>query len=138
MRLHDPILLVEDDQVDQKAIQRAFHDLKIVNPITIARNGKEALAHLRESETKRPCLILLDLRMSVMSGIEFLEAVKKDEHLKLIPVVVLTTSKEDQDLTRSFALGAAGYMVKPVDYTQFLNVVKTIHLYWVLSLTPPM
>lgn len=137
MNPHCPILLAEDDKIDQKSVQRAFQDLKISNPLVIVQNGQEALAHLKDAKNKRPCLILLDLRMPVMSGLEFLEAVKKDEAFKLIPVVALTTSHEDQDLKQSFALGAAGYMVKPVDYKKFLEVVRTIHLYWILSLTPP-
>lgn len=137
MNLHSPILLVEDDKLDQKSVQRAFGDLKIVNPLIIVQNGQEALSHLKEAKNKRSCLILLDLRMPIMSGIEFLKEVKEDEVLKLIPVVVLTTSHEDQDLKESFELGAAGYMVKPVDYQKFLEVVRTIHLYWILSLTPP-
>ena len=137
MKPHYPILLVEDDKIDQKTVQKSFHDLNIVNPLTITQNGKEALELLKDSKKKCPCLVLLDLRMPVMSGLEFLKEVKQDEVLKLIPVVVLTTSKEDIDLKESFALGAAGYMVKPVDYKKFLEVVRTIHLYWILSLTPP-
>lgn len=137
MNPHCPILLAEDDKIDQKSVQRAFVDLRISNPLVIVQDGQEALDHLKDSKNKRPCLILLDLRMPVMSGIEFLEAVKKDEVLKLMPVVVLTTSKEDEDLKQSFELGAAGYIVKPVDYKQFVEVVRTIHLYWSLSLTPP-
>lgn len=134
---HDTILLAEDDKIDQKSVQRAFADLKISNPLVIVQDGQQALAYLKDAKNRRPCLILLDLRMPVMSGIEFLEAIKKDEILKSIPVVVLTTSKEDQDLKQSFELGAAGYIVKPVDYKKFLEVIRTIHLYWILSLTPP-
>lgn len=137
MNPHCPVLLAEDDKIDQKSVQRAFGDLKIGNPLVIVQNGQEALDHLKDAKKKQPCLILLDLRMPVMSGLEFLEEVKKDEILKLIPVVVLTTSHEDTDLKQSFALGASGYMVKPVDYKQFVEVIRTIHLYWILSLTPP-
>ena len=103
---HRPILLVEDDKIDQKTVQKAFHDLNIVNPLTITQNGKEALELLKDSKKKSPCLILLDLRMPVMSGLEFLKEVKQDEVLKLITVVVLTTSKEDSDLKESFAFAA--------------------------------
>ncbi len=118
-------------------MQRAFKDLKITNPLVIVENGKETLDYLKNSGNKPPCLILLDLNMPVMNGIEFLRAAKKDQNLNGIPVVVLTTSKEEQDETESFKLGVAGYMIKPVDYKQFVEVIKTVHLYWTLSITPP-
>lgn len=137
MNLHDPILLVEDDKIDQKSVLRAFHDLKIANPLVIVQNGQEAIAYLEDTQNKQPCLIVLDLRMPVMSGLECLEIIKKTDHLKRIPVVVLTTSKDDQDLKQSFNLGVVGYMVKPVDYQKFIEMVRTIHIYWILSLTPP-
>ena len=132
-----PILFAEDDKLDQKSMQRAFKDLKITNPLVIVENGKEALDYLKNSGNKSPCLILLDLNMPIMNGIEFLRAAKKDQNLNGIPVVVLTTSKEEQDETESFQLGVTGYMIKPVDYKQFVEVIRTIHLYWTLSITPP-
>lgn len=138
MTPHCPILLAEDDKIDQKSVRRAFHDLKIANPLVVVQDGDEALAHLKDQKNKPPCLILVDLRMPVMSGLEFLATVKQDEVFRLIPVVVLSTSNEDQDLKQSFALGAAGYMLKPIDYKKFVEVVRTIHLYWTLSLTPPL
>lgn len=137
MNPHDPILLVEDDKIDQKSVQRAFHDLKIVNPLVVVQNGREAIDYLNDAEHKQPCLILMDLRMPIMSGLECLEILKKTENLKRIPVVVLTTSKDDQDLKQSFNLGVVGYMVKPVDYQKFVEMVRTIQVYWILSLTPP-
>lgn len=137
MNPHDPILLVEDDKIDQKSVLRAFHDLKIGNPLVIVQNGQEAISYLEDKNNKQPCLILLDLRMPIMNGLECLEVLKKTEYLKRIPVVVLTTSKDDQDLKRSFSLGVVGYMVKPVDYQKFIEMVRTIHVYWILSLTPP-
>src|SRR3989338_3735327 len=137
MKSTDPILLAEDDRIDQEAIQRAFSDLKIVNPLVIVQNGQEALEYLGSAGNRRPCVILLDLRMPIMSGLEFLEKIKEDKDLKIIPVVVLTTSSSDQASTRSFELGAAGCMVKPVDYQKFVEVVRTLHSYWSLSLTPP-
>lgn len=133
-----PILLAEDDQVDQKSIKRAFNDVKIVNPLVIAENGQEALHYLKDSSKEYPCLILLDLNMPVMNGIEFLHVIKADDELKIIPVVVLTTSKEDQDRVASFKLSVAGYMLKPVNYQDFVEIIRTIDLYWKLSSPHPL
>ncbi|PCH49058.1 MAG: two-component system response regulator [Flavobacteriaceae bacterium] len=130
------ILVVEDDLVDIMTIKRAFKDIKITNPIIICHNGLEALEYLKKPLNKRPGLILLDINMPKMNGIEFLEVIKKDKEFKSIPVVVLTTSKAEQDKMESFNLGIAGYMIKPVDYLQFVETVKTIHLYWTLSELP--
>ena len=131
-----PILLAEDDKVDAMTVKRALRDLKVTNPLIIVENGEEALEYLRDPNKAKPGIILLDLNMPKMNGIEFLEIAKKDDKIKRIPVVVLTTSKEDQDKIESFNLGVAGYMIKPVDYLQFVEVVKTIHLYWTLSELP--
>ncbi len=117
-------------------VQRALKEIKITNQLDIAGDGEEALAHLKDSENERPCIILLDLNMPRMNGIEFLQVVKKDPTLRGIPVIVLTTSRDEQDKTDSFNLGVAGYMVKPVDYQQFVEVVRTIDLYWTLSQLP--
>ena len=136
MKNKKPILLVEDDVVDQMTVQRAMKDLHMTNRLDIAGNGEEALVHLRHGEKERPCIILLDLNMPRMNGIEFLRVIKRDESLKHIPVVVLTTSKEENDKIESFKLGVAGYMVKPVDYMGFVDVVRTIKLYWTLSELP--
>lgn len=136
MRSKKPVLLVEDDQIDVMAIKRAFKVIKITNRLNVANNGEEALAYLRNSENEKPCIILLDLNMPKMNGIEFLTIAKQDELLRKIPVVVLTTSREDQDKADSFNLGISGYMVKPVDYKRFVEVVKTIDLYWTLSELP--
>lgn len=132
----DIILLAEDDRIDQKSVQRAFKDLQITNPLIVVQNGEEALEFLHDSDKPIPCLILLDLRMPVMDGLECLEKIKQDDALRVIPVVILTTSEEDHDTLRSFELGAAGYMVKPVNYEKFIRVIRTISLYWTLSLTP--
>ena len=136
MRSKKPVLLVEDDQIDVMAIKRAFKVIKITNRLNVANNGEEALAYLRNSENEKPCIILLDLNMPKMNGIEFLTIAKQDELLRKIPVVVLTTSREDQDKADSFNLGISGYMVKPVDYKRFVEVIKTIDLYWTLSELP--
>ena len=136
MKINTSILLVEDNHIDVITIQRALKDLHITNHLDIVGNGVEALTFLRNPENKKPGIILLDLNMPKMNGIEFLKAVKQDDNLKMIPVIVLTTSKEERDKVNSFKLGAAGYMIKPVDYHQFLKVIKTIDLYWTLSELP--
>lgn len=131
-----PILLVEDDQVDAMTVRRALKELHVLNQLDHAENGEDALAHLRKDERNRPCLILLDLNMPVMNGIEFLQAMKDDRDLRRIPVVVLTTSEEQKDKIDSFDLGVAGYMRKPVDYRQFVDMIRSIDAYWTLSELP--
>ena len=130
------ILLIEDDKIDVITIKRAFKELKITNPLNVCENGLEGLEYLQNSVNDRPRIILLDLNMPKMNGIEFLQERQKDKFIKLIPVVVLTTSKAEQDKVESFNLGVAGYMIKPVDYLQFVDVIKTINLYWTLSELP--
>ncbi len=136
MRSSKPILLVEDDKVDAMTVTRALKEINVTNRLDITNNGEEALAFLRNLEHEKPGIILLDLNMPKMNGIEFLQVAKNDTDLKKIPVVVLTTSKEEQDKVDSFNLGVAGYMIKPVDYLQFVEVVRTIDLYWTLSELP--
>ena len=136
MRSSKPILLIEDDNVDVMTVERVFKDLKIANQLVSTSNGEQALDYLRTNGNKKPCVILLDLNMPKMNGTEFLKIVKKDESLKKIPVVVLTTSSQQQDVVESFKLGAAGYMVKSVDYGKFVETIRTINLYWTLSELP--
>jgi CheY-like chemotaxis protein len=131
-----PLMVVEDDQVDVMTIRRALKEIAVVNQIIQLENGEEALAYLRYPKKEKPCLILLDLNMPIMNGVEFLHAVKGDDHLKRLPVVVLTTSEEQQDKVNSFNLGVAGYMAKPVDYRQFVEVMRSIDRYWTLSEMP--
>ncbi|HYG35170.1 MAG TPA: response regulator [Clostridia bacterium] len=130
------ILLVEDDDVDAKTVKRALRELSLTNPLVWVTNGEEALAWLRDPANGHPGIILLDLNMPVMSGIEFLQVAKQDERLRRIPVVVVTTSALEADKLASFDLSVAGYMIKPVDYAQFVEVVRAINLYWTLSETP--
>ncbi len=137
MRNLKPILLVEDDSVDAMTVRRAFKDLKVMNKLVHVLNGEEALNHLRaERNGGMPCIILLDLNMPRMNGVEFLKIVKADDVLKLIPAVVFTTSQEDRDVIESFRLGIAGYIVKPVDYKKFVEAMRTVDLYWTLSELP--
>ncbi|MBP9601756.1 MAG: response regulator [Lutibacter sp.] len=130
------ILLVEDDKIDVMTMKRALSELKIVNPVVVCENGLEALNYLNNTEHKTPGIILLDLNMPKMNGLEFLQQRILNDVLKRIPTVVLTTSKDEQDKIESFNLGVAGYMIKPVDYMQFVEIVKTIDLYWTLSEIP--
>ena len=131
MRNLKPVLLVEDDKVDVMTVKRAFKELDIPNHLAEAGNGEEGLEYLKDNDN--PCLILLDLNMPRMNGIEFLEEVKKDEYLRLIPVVVLTTAKDPKDKADSYSRGVAGYMVKPVDYQHFVEMVRALNQYWTLN-----
>ena len=137
MRNSKPILLVEDDSVDVMTVKRALKDLEVTGELIPTGDGEEALAYLRDEGNAKPRVILLDLNMPRMNGTEFLKIVKADESLKKIPVIVLTTSNSEQDVAMSFELGAAGYMVKSVDYKKFMEIIKTIDLYWTLSKLPP-
>jgi CheY-like chemotaxis protein len=115
---------------------RALKEIHVTNPLINVENGEEALAYLRDRESEKPCIILLDLNMPIMNGIEFLQVVKQDEQFRRIPVVVLTTSEEQQDKLNSFNMGVAGYMAKPVDYRQFVEVMRSIDAYWTISEMP--
>jgi CheY-like chemotaxis protein len=136
MRNSQPILLVEDDKVDVMTVKRALKDLNIKNQLVSTANGEEALEYLNNNGNNKPCIILLDLNMPKMNGIEFLTIVKADEALKKIPVVVLTTSSQQQDIVESFKLSVAGYIVKSVDYAEFTEAISTINMYWTLSKLP--
>lgn len=136
MKSKKPILLVEDDEVDVMTVKRSLKDLKVSNRLDVAGNGEEAVEFLNEPQNDLPCLVLLDINMPRMNGIEFLRIIKRDDRLKKIPVVVLTSSSEDQDKMDSFGLGIAGYMVKPADYQKFVEVIRAIDFYWTLSELP--
>jgi CheY-like chemotaxis protein len=131
-----PILLVEDDRVDAMTVKRAIRQIKMHHSLIHAENGEEALEYLKNPSNEKPWIILLDLNMPKMNGIEFLQVAKRDEVLKSIPVVILTTSKEQQDRIESFKFGVAGYMIKPVDYSQFVEMMQAIKMYWTLSQQP--
>ncbi len=136
MRNSRPILLAEDDKVDAMTVRRAFKELKVGNPLVHTINGEETLRYLKSNGNPRPCVILLDLNMPKMNGIEFLKVIKADDALKSIPVIVLTTSKEEQDKIESFKLSVAGYIIKSVDYKKFVDAIRVIDLYWTLSELP--
>lgn len=135
------ILLVEDDKIDVMNVQRSFKRANITNPIYVAGNGLEALEILRgESEEiempKLRRLILLDLNMPKMGGIEFLEELRKDPELRPIPVIVLTTSDQERDRVEAYNLNVAGYILKPVTFVQFAEVMAALNRYWTLSEIP--
>lgn len=136
MRKRHDVLLVEDDAVDAQTVVRAFKKLGIQNKIIRAENGEDALDLLTESDRQKPGLILLDLNMPKMSGLEFLKILKGNPDLKIIPVVVLTTSRDDGDKLQSFQNGVSGYMVKPVDFAQFTETIRTVDVYWTTSENP--
>lgn len=135
-----PILLVEDDMIDVQTVKRAFKANEMQNKIYNAENGEDALEFLRKEgkyaesdDTPRPGLILLDINMPVMNGLEFLKIVKSDADLKKIPVIMLTTSKDQLDRETSFLHSVAGYIVKPIDFDDFVNAIKVVQSYWLLS-----
>lgn len=136
MKKLKPILLVEDDQVDAMIVERALRDIESTSPLYRVGNGEEALEFLRNDDNARPAIILLDLNMPRMNGIEFLQIAKQDPELRKIPVVVLTTSAEVQDRVASFNLSVAGYMIKPLHYPQFVEKLRAINAYWSLSEVP--
>jgi len=136
MRNNKPILIIDDDLVDAMTIKRAFKDIDVTNRIDLVGNGEEALEFLRNESNENPALIFLDLNMPKINGLEFLRILRQDEQLNMIPVIILTTSKDEHDKIDSFKLGIAGYIVKPVDYMQFVEVIKTIKDYWTFSELP--
>jgi len=136
MNDHNPILLVEDDSVDAMMVSRALKELEVPNKLIHHENGENALDYLKTKGSENPCIILLDLNMPRMGGLEFLEIVKNDERLKTIPVIILTTSSELQDRLSSFSYSVAGYMVKPINYDEFVEMMKSISNYWSHSESP--
>lgn len=133
------ILLVEDDLKDEKLTLRALKKTNIMNPIIVTRDGVEALDYLfsRGAYENRypatmPELILLDLKLPKLDGLEVLKVLREDERTKLLPIVVLTSSLEEQDLIRSYSLGANSYVRKPVDFVQFIEAVRQLSLYWLV------
>jgi CheY-like chemotaxis protein len=131
------ILLVEDDEVDVMNVQRAFERNHLKNALFVAGNGLDALEMLRGSRMpKDRRLILLDLNMPKMNGIEFLEALRADPELSGTPVVVLTTSNDDQDKLDAYTFNVAGYMLKPVTFSSFCERIATLDKYWALVEMP--
>jgi CheY-like chemotaxis protein len=141
--MNDPvsILLVEDNPADVELTLRAFQRKRVSNPVAVARDGEEALdyIHRRRAFATRapvPGVILLDLRLPKVDGLEVLRQLKQHEVYRTVPVVVLTTSAEDRDVKASYELGAASYIVKPVEFEKLQEVVERINLYWILTNLP--
>jgi CheY-like chemotaxis protein len=135
------ILLVEDDSVDVMNVQRAFVKNNITNPLHIAFNGVEALNMLRGSNGKpklnpSPRIILLDINMPKMNGLEFLRELRNDDDLKSVSVFVMTTSNDDQDKIEAYNLNVAGYILKPLSFEKFVNAVAVLNSYWKLCEQP--
>ena len=131
-----PVLLIEDDKVDAMTVMRAFDTIKAKSPLVHRFNGEEGLAYLHEEASPEPWLIFLDINMPRMSGIEFLKIMKEDASLRHIPVIVLTTSNEERDVIECFRFNVAGYILKPLDFKNFLETLETIINYWSLCELP--
>jgi CheY-like chemotaxis protein len=133
------ILLVEDNLDDAKLTLRAFKRNNMLNPIVVARDGVEALdilfargAYAERAGTPLPAVVILDLKLPKLDGLGVLKAIRGDERTRLIPVVILTSSKEEQDLVQSYSLGANGYVRKPVDFAEFLEAVRVLGVFWLM------
>ena len=138
------ILLVEDNPTDEKLTVRAFKKSGIANEVMVVRDGAEALdflfasgPHAARTTRELPSIILLDLKLPRIDGLEVLRRIRADERTKLLPVVVLTSSKEDEDIARSYSLGANAYVRKPVEFAEFIEAAKTLGLFWLLLNEPP-
>jgi two-component system, response regulator len=133
------ILLVEDSSSDEELTLRALRKHNIANRVVVARDGAEALDYLFSEGThagrnplEKPQVVLLDLNLPKIGGLEVLRRIRADERTKLLPVVILTSSKEDRDLISGYASGANSYVVKPVDFTQFADAVRQLGMYWLV------
>ncbi len=127
-----PIILVEDNPIDLDLTLRAFKGRKLVNPIEVARDGEEAnlLINSWDDSKPMPVVILLDLKLPKVSGIEVLKNIRKNSKFAHVPVVVLTSSSEEKDIELAYEFGANSYIVKPVDFDKFIEVAKHIEIYW--------
>jgi CheY-like chemotaxis protein len=134
-----PILLIEDNSLDLDLTKRAFKRRQIVNPIQVARDGAEALEWLQrwEGGEPTPVVILLDLKLPKIDGVDVLRRLKEHSRFRTIPVVVLSTSDEHRDIQTAYQLGANSYIVKPVDFEKFMEVAGQIELYWIILNKPP-
>jgi DNA-binding response OmpR family regulator len=137
------ILIVEDDAKDVELTLMALQDYNLTNDVVVTRDGQEALDylycrgqfHTRPSEN--PAVILLDLKLPKVDGLEVLKQIRSDERLEMTPVVVLTSSREEKDMVKSYKLGVNAYVVKPVDFHEFVNAVKELGVFWALINEPP-
>ena len=136
-----PILLIEDNPMDLDLTLQAFKESGLTNPVEVCRDGEEALdyieSHTSETDDKLPIIVLLDLRLPKIDGIEVLEEVKENDVWKRIPFIVMTTSREDKDVDRAYSLGANSYIVKPISFEAFTEVVTMIKHYWLTTNESP-
>ena len=137
------ILLVEDDPKDVELTLMALEDYNLANEVVVTRDGQEALdflyrrAQFSTRSQENPAVILLDLKLPKVNGLEVLQQIKSDEHLRMVPVVVLTSSHQEKDMMRSYQLGVNAYVVKPVDFHEFVNAVKELGVFWAVVNEPP-
>jgi DNA-binding response OmpR family regulator len=137
------ILLVEDDPKDTELTMTALEEYNLSNEVVVATDGEEALDYLyyrgkfQRRSGENPAVLLLDLKLPKVDGLQVLERIKADENLKMIPVVVLTSSREEQDMVRSYKLGGNAYVVKPVDFHEFVNAIKELGVFWAIINEPP-
>jgi CheY-like chemotaxis protein len=137
------ILIVEDDPRDVELTLTALEDYKLANEVVVCRDGQEALDYLHSRGkfsgrvNENPAVMLLDLKLPKVDGLEVLQRIKSDERLRMIPVVVLTSSHEEKDMMRSYKLGVNAYVVKPVDFHEFVNAVKELGAFWAVINQPP-
>jgi CheY-like chemotaxis protein len=137
------ILMVEDDSKDVELTLTALEEYNLANEVVVVRDGEEALDYLyyrgdfKTRGEDNPAVMLLDLKLPKVNGLEVLKQIKSDENLKLIPVVVLTSSKEEKDMVASYQLGVNAYVVKPVDFHEFVNAIKELGVFWAVINEPP-
>jgi CheY-like chemotaxis protein len=137
------ILMVEDDPKDIELTLTALEEYNLANEVVVTRDGKEALDYLycrgnfATRSNENPAVMLLDLKLPKVHGLEVLEQIKSDEKLKMIPVVVLTSSREEIDMVASYKLGVNAYVVKPVDFHEFVNAIKELGIFWAVINEPP-
>ena len=137
------ILMVEDDPKDVELSLEALEDYNLANEVVVARDGEEALDYLfcrgkfENRSSENPAVLLLDLKLPKVDGLEVLQQIKSDDKLKMIPVVVLTSSHEEKDMVASYRLGVNAYVVKPVDFHEFVNAIKEFGIFWAVINEPP-
>jgi len=137
------ILIVEDDPKDVELSLTALEEYNLANEVVVTRDGEEALDYLycrgpfAARTNDNPAVLLLDLKLPKVDGLEVLQQIKSDEKLKMIPVVVLTSSREERDMVASYKLGVNAYVVKPVDFHEFVNAIKELGIFWAVINEPP-
>jgi len=137
------ILIVEDDPNDVELTLTALAEYNLANEVVVTRDGAEALDYLysrgsfAERSTDNPAVLLLDLKLPKVDGLQVLKQIKSDENLRMIPVVVLTSSREERDMVESYRLGVNAYVVKPVDFHEFVNAIKELGVFWAVINQPP-